>query len=182
MRLFKNIILGTAILVILVFAVALFLPKEQEVTFEHTSEAPVVLLYELVNTPASWHHWFPWFTRDPDIKMKYPGKESGPGAALTWEGSRAGDGKLKILDSDPHERIDLEFTFFTTGKAFMQFHFIPEQNGTRIRWSMQSQNLKYPVGRWMGLYYDKIMKPAFETGFSQLDSLVLRIVDEYRSQ
>lgn len=182
MRFFRNIILGTAILVILVFAVALFLPEERTVTFEHRSEAPVVILYGLVNTPASWHHWSPWFTRDPQVKMKYHGPESGPGAVMTWQGSRSGEGTLKILDSHPYDRIDLELTFFRTGKAFMQFHFYPGQSGTGMSWSMHSKNLKYPVGLWMGLYYDKIMKPAFETGFSQLDSLALRIADEYRSQ
>jgi carbon monoxide dehydrogenase subunit G len=136
-----------------------------------TVDAPPQRVHALVNDFRRWTEWSPWEDVDPDLQRTYAGPDQGVGAQYSWTGNRkAGAGKMEIVGSTP-ERIDINLDFLKPFKSLgnqVRYDFVPEGQGTRVVWRMESEysGLMKVMGRFMNM--DKMIGPDLEKGLRQL--------------
>jgi hypothetical protein len=100
---------------------------------------------------------------------------AGKGATFTWAGNdKIGEGSLTILDSRPHELVDVEQVFIRpfAGKARMTFTFAPAGDGTKVTWKMDGTNNF--IGKAMCLFMDMdaMLGKDFDRGLANMKSVV----------
>jgi hypothetical protein len=150
-------------------------PSEFRVTRSTAIAAPPAAVFGQVNDLHRWEAWSPWAKIDPAMKQTYDGPAAGVGAAYEWAGNRnVGEGRMRITESLPPEliRFKLEFLKPFKGDCDTLFTFQPQGGGTQVTWTMSGRN--HFLAKAMGLFMDcdKMVGGQFETGLTNLKSLV----------
>jgi hypothetical protein len=173
-----------AILVILaaiVGIVALFLivvalqPSEYHVTRTTTIDAAPAVVFAHVNDFHKWDDWSPWAKLDPDVKATYQGPDDGEGAVFRWAGNdKVGEGSMTIVESKPHERIDIELEFIKPmeGKADVDFQFEPQGDQTVVTWGMHGKNDFVGKAFCLFMDMDAMIGGDYEQGLANLKRAV----------
>lgn len=149
-------------------------PDQYEVSRSVLVAATPAAAHELVNDFHKWDGWSPWAKLDPAMKVTYSGPTSGVGAAYYWVGnSDVGEGKMKIRESKPGERvgIDLEFLQPFPSTSDTVFTFTPEGTGTRVKWNMSGKSAFMTKAMDLFIGMDSMIGKDFEKGLSQLKQL-----------
>lgn len=136
-----------------------------------TIAAPPQTVFDLVADFRLWRRWSPWEDVDPDLQRTYSGAESGVGAVYEWSGNRkAGQGRMEIVEAEPPSTIVIALDFLKPFKAHntTTFTFVPEGEGTRVRWTMVGR--RPLMMRLLGFLFDpeKLVGPDFEKGLARL--------------
>ena len=122
---FKYIGLGLLAVIVLVMLIATTKPNEFRVERSRTIAAPADSLQQLLTDFHAWTRWSPYEALDPDMKRTYSGMPNGVGAVYSWEGKKAGSGRMEILSVAPGGvRIALDFT---TPPVFLNVGHRPSQ-------------------------------------------------------
>ncbi|MEH0194803.1 SRPBCC family protein [Caulobacter sp. CCNWLY153] len=137
--------------------------------------APPEAVLVHVSDFKAWRAWSPYETLDADLQRTYGGAERGVGATYAWAGKKAGAGRMRIASATSREvaiALDFEKPFRASNTA--AFTAEPVGDSTRVTWVM-SGPAPY-VSRLMGLVFnmDKMIGRDFETGLSNLKSVVER--------
>jgi hypothetical protein len=151
------------------------LPRAVHVERSVDVARPPAAVFPLVNSLHGFNQWSPWNGLDPQMKLDYSGPDSGVGAQMQWSGDkRVGSGRERITESVPDTRVtsDLEFTGQGTAKA--SFLLAPIDGGTRVVWTLDMDVGSNPIGRYMGLFMDKMIGPDYERGLASLKALAER--------
>jgi len=158
------VILG---LIVLLFAVGLFLPGTFHVERSVDIQAPPSRVHALVGDLRAWERWTPWKDEDPTIVVDYGERTTGVGASQTWVGE-SGDGELTFTASDPAGGVEYAMAF-DDGKypSLGALRYEPLPDGTRVTWSMDGESNGI-VGRWFGIFMDGMVGPMFESGLQKL--------------
>lgn len=168
------------VLVTLAIALAAFLvfvaSKPAHFRVERTAHiaAPPDAIFANVNDLHRWPAWSPWQDLDPNMKQTYDGPEAGVGASQSWSGnSKAGQGKMTILESRPDSeiRIRIEFLkpFTATNEAI--FTFQSEGGQTTVTWAMEGENSFFFKLFGTFVNTDKMLGNDFEKGLARLKAL-----------
>ena len=107
------------------------------------------------------------------MKKTFEGPATGPGAVYAWDGnSKAGAGRMTILESKPGELVsmNLEFTRPFAATNLARFTFTPSGTGTRVTWSMEGKNTL--MGKALSPFMDGMVGGDFEKGLANLDAAV----------
>ncbi len=128
-------------------------------------------VFGYINDLHRWTAWSPWEKLDPNLQRTYSGPEQGVGA--TYEGSgngKAGQGKMTIEESAPHQRIVLELKFIKPFPATnrTEFTLTPKDGGTEVSWAMSGTHSF--VNKVFTIFMDmeKFVGPQFEEGLANL--------------
>jgi hypothetical protein len=117
-----------------------------------------------------WAAWSPWEQLDPDMKRGYAGSASGKGAVYTWEGAKAGSGRMEILEAPAPSKVLIKLDFLKPfpAKNTAEFTLAPDGSGTRVEWAMYGPR-PFMV-KLMGLFFDmdKVVGADFEKGLAAL--------------
>jgi len=172
----KKILIGLAVLIVGVIAVALLKSPDFRVERSLVIAAPAEKLFPYFDNHKQFNKWNPWAKMDPEAKNTYTGPESGVGAMASWDGKKVGKGSSIITESKPNERIVERMNWLEPmeGVSTVEFTFKPEGEGkTKVTWAMYgtNQNLLCKV---MSLFMscEKMCGPEFEKGLADLDKLV----------
>lgn len=173
MKTFKIIGIILLIFIGLPLLISLFLPSKVHVERSRVIEAPVDVIFNQVNNLKKWRNWSPWLSIDPNMKINYKGPESGKGASYSWvsDDKQVGNGRLSILKSVPHDTIIIEMDFMENGKSKGSYFFQEQDKGVKVTWTMDSDMGLNPIGRWFGLFMDKMVGPDFENGLANLEKV-----------
>ncbi|MBK7752126.1 MAG: SRPBCC family protein [Flavobacteriales bacterium] len=170
------ILLGLAsILVILLIAAAM---KPNTVHYERITvvNAPPEKILPHIADLHRWMAWSPWDKLDPNMKRDHSGAQSGVGAKYGWVGNnKAGEGTMEVLEAgNSGVKIDPRFVRPFKSDCITHFHFTPQGNATKVRWTMDGPNLF--MGKLFGLFMnmDKMIGKDFETGLAGLKMEVER--------
>ena len=165
-----------ALVVILALILILASTKPNTVHYERTTvinAAPDKILPHLVDFHR-WQAWSPWDKLEPDMKRTYSGAQSGVGAMYAWEGKKkAGVGSMEITEANSQGvKVDLRFIKPWKAECIAQFHFLPQPNGTNVRWTMDGPNTF--MGKVFDLFMnmDTLVGKDFETGLAGLKAVV----------
>src|SRR6185369_13339864 len=105
---------------------------------------------------------------DSDLKRTYGGAESGVGAIYSWEGKKAGAGRMEIIGATPPNLISIKLDFAKPFQAsnVAEFSMRPQGGGTQVTWSMTGPQPF--IAKLMGVFFnmDKLVGKDFETGLA----------------
>src|SRR5262252_7101215 len=105
---FKKILIGIALIVILVLVLSLTKPNSYTVVRSTTIQAPPEAVYAYLDDFHEWDAWSPWEKMDPAMKRTYEGPSSGKGAVYTWQGnSQVGKGRMEITNASPPSAVNI---------------------------------------------------------------------------
>ena len=167
---FKYIGLGLLAVIVLVMLIATTKPNEFRVERSRTIAAPADSLQLLLTDFHAWTRWSPYEALDPDMKRTYSGMPNGVGAVYSWEGKKAGSGRMEILSVAPGGvRIALDFTEPMTAHNTAEFLFEPQGNATKVTWAMYGANNFVSKMFSVFVSMDKIVGKDFETGLANME-------------
>lgn len=174
MRFLKKILIGLVSLIVLLCGVAYLLPRHVHVERTVSIGAPPEAIFPYVNSLQKSAHWSPWLGIDPNISLTYEGPEEGVGNKLTWSSDHpdVGSGQQEITASTLNQSVESSLDFGDMGTAVASFQLDPEQNSTRVTWSLVADMGTNPIGRWMGLMMDKWVGADYEKGLNNLKVLI----------
>lgn len=132
-------------------------------------------IFPLINDLHRFNAWNPYEKKDPDIKGRYSGPDSGKGAQYAFEGNNeVGMGSLEITDSEPPGRVAMRLRMTAPMKADNQIEFTlePEGDVTHVTWAMQGRSpyLAKLIGLVVNM--DRMIGRDFEAGLANLKGIV----------
>ena len=175
-KVLKVVGIGCGGCLVLIIAAALIiytqLPSEIHVERSIQIEAPVEVVFPLVDTMKSWEQWDPWTEADPDMERTYEGPPAGVGAKNTWKSTNrdVGEGWLVISESVTGERVVFDLHIMEGGEdqpGTGTFTFTSTDTGTRVKWEHDAQ-LEGTSMRVFGLVADMFLGTMFDTGLGNL--------------
>jgi|TARA_B110000438_G_scaffold288544_1_gene322127 hypothetical protein len=181
MRLLKWFIIGTVVLVALLYAVGPFLPNKALVERSILIEAPVSVIEECVTDLEIWEKWEPWGPKDDSMTVQYGEIRRGLGASHTWSGKIVGQGERTLTAINPGVRIDFTLVFDgdTGVPAFTAFHFdVVSAEETRVTWTFEGELGSNPISRIIGLFLDDILGRFYEDGLTSLKNEAIERANE----
>lgn len=182
MRFLKKLLLLLLILAVVIVGVAYFLPSSSHVERSIVIQRPASEVFAVLNSYRRFNEWSPWAAKDPNAKYTISGPASGVGAMMSWQGDpkTVGSGSQKIVESNPDSSITTALNFGDMGQAKARFLLTPMDNATKVEWTLDSSLPLAPdrqfiwdvVGRYMGLFMDRMVGPDYELGLAKLKTLV----------
>ncbi len=173
MRILKKLLVGLLALVALLAIVGLLLPSTAHVERSTVISAPRSTVFALVNGYARFNEWSPWAEIDPDTRYTRSGPAQGVGARQAWESdnNNVGSGSQQITLSEPYSRVEAALDFGPQGTAQAFFDLAPEGEVTRVVWGFDTSFGYNLIGRYFGLFFDRMLGSDYEKGLANLKRL-----------
>lgn len=165
-------------LILLIIAGGFLLPSAVHVERDIVVNAAPETVYTLISDFHAWDAWSPWAKLDPNAEMTISG--SGLGQTMTWasDNPQVGQGSQEIVEMDAPNTLKTHLDFGDMGMADATFTLVPEDDQTRIIWSLDTDSragvpfLKQPMSTYFGLLMDDMVGSDYETGLQNLKNLV----------
>jgi uncharacterized protein YndB with AHSA1/START domain len=170
-------LIGIIVVVLIVALVAFIRTRPDRFRVERSAliHAPADVVFSMINDFHQWGRWSPYEKLDPNMTKRFEGPPSGPGAVYAWSGnSKAGEGRMTILESIPGERVSLRLEFFKPFAATNQatFTLVASEKGTQVTWSVEGENTVMGKAISAFLDMDALLGKNFEEGLANLDTAV----------
>ena len=170
MRLLKNLVLVIAVVLILMLAIAFFLPATFSVQRSAVIAAPAEQVYAKFATPRTWARWSAWTTRaDSTLVYTYAGPDSGVGAIMKFTAKKLGNGELQVVEAVPAQVVSYELRM--TGSDMVvhgRVAFEAAGGGTKVTWHDTGNLGRNVLLRYLGPMLDKSLAAAYERSFAGL--------------
>lgn len=145
-------------------------PSSFRIQRSATINAKPETVFGLIDDFHRWTAWSPWEQMDPDMKRGYEGPASGKGAVYTWEGAKAGSGRMEILEAPAPSKVLIKLDFLKPFPAnnTAEFNLRPDGDTTKVEWAMYGGR-PFMV-KLMGLVFDmdKVVGADFEKGLAAM--------------
>ncbi len=173
MRILKKLLIFLAGVVVLLVAIAFFLPDTAHVQRTITIARPPSQVFAVLNSYRRFNDWSPWFETDPHAKVTITGPASGVGAKYAWAGNKdVGSGSQEIVESKPNEMVKTALDFGEMGKSTAMFQLTPAGQGTQLTWSFDMSFNGKLISRYFGLMMDSYVGKDYDKGLPKLKTLV----------
>jgi len=170
-RLFLKILLSLVAIFVLV---GLFLPASGTVERSLHMAKPPEAVFPHINDLRAFREWSPWSEIDPETQWEFSDPSAGIGATMEWRSKhpKVGNGSMRIIRSEPVDRIGMQLEFDGQGGGTALFELEPRDAGTLVHWRFESEFGWNLPGRYFGLLLDKVLGPFFENGLNSLQQKV----------
>ena len=170
MRILRSVSLTVAVLLILLMAVAFFLPATFSVQRSAVIAAPAERIYAKFATPRTWATWSAWTTAaDSTLVYTYAGPDSGVGAIMKFTAEKMGNGELEIVEAVPGQAVGYALRMTGTDmKVNGHVTFEPAEGGTKVTWHDSGDLGRNVLLRYLGPMLDKNLAAAYEKSFAGL--------------
>ncbi len=175
MKIVKALLFIFALLVI----IGALLPSKSHVERSATIDAPQETAFNFLNSYQNFNAWSPWHRIDPETQYSYSGPESGVGAMMSWQSDhdKVGSGLQKITESIPNEFIAVTLDFGDMGQAESSYELSTDGDSTTVVWNFDNEIGWNLVGRYFGLFMDRMLGPSYEAGLHNLKDALERRAD-----
>jgi hypothetical protein len=166
----KKIAISFAVLLAVILLFAATRPDTFRVERKTVIAAPPESIQAQISNFQNWRTWSPYEKKDPAMKRRYSGPESGVGAKYSWEGDgNVGSGSMEVIAATPQEvRIKLDFLVPFEAHNTAIFSFSPHSNGTEVSWAMEGPVPYFAKIIHLFFNMDKMVGPDFEAGLADL--------------
>lgn len=172
MKALKVIAIITGIIVAIFLIAPIFLATQVTISEHVIIQAKPVTIFKQVSTMTNWSNWSPFHKADTAMISEYTGPLNGVGSTMSWKSKTLGDGQLVIAECKPYTYLKNNITFKPDeGSAIGVWTFEETNDGVEVTWTTTIPDLKYPMGRYMGLLSEMMMKPFMMSGLSDLKAL-----------
>lgn len=148
-----------------------FLRRRPRVERRITILAPPSAIFPLLDDLRNWPLWTAWCERG-DVHLSYGEPFSGAGAEQRWQSGR-NEGVVRILKSEPNERIDYE-AVFNNGAIQIVGRIEMHSDGacTRLVWKCAWDRAENPYRRYIDLLMRWMIRRDFARGLVNLKTLI----------
>lgn len=170
MKIFKRIFFVLVALVVIFVVIGFLLPKQRHVERSIFIDAPPTVVFSQVNGFAHFNDWSPWIAVMPDAEYSFEGPDFGVGSKMSWSTAepRPETGGQTIVASTPYERVDVEIDFGDKGTAQSAYLLQPEDGGTKLTWTFETDFGLNILGRYWGLLLERQLGPLYAQGLANL--------------
>jgi hypothetical protein len=152
-------------------------PKVLAVQRTALIQAPAEKIHPLINDLHRFNTWNPYEKKDPAIKGRYQGPDSGPGARYEFEGNKdVGKGSLQILAASAPSRVTMQLDMIEPmeGHNTIEFTLAPRGEATEVTWAMHGASPF--IARLAGIFInmDHMIGRDFEAGLANLKNVAER--------
>ncbi|MYM66555.1 polyketide cyclase [Pseudoduganella sp. FT55W] len=170
---FKKIIVGISVLILIVLAVAALQPATYSVTRSIAIKAPPEKIQPLISDFHNWPLWSPWEKLDPAMNRTFSGAPKDLGAVYAWKGNKnVGSGRMEVIGLTP-AKVGIKLDFYEPMASTADTDFVLETKGdvTTVSWTMSGKT-DY-IAKLMTIFVsmDSMIGPAFESGLSQMKAV-----------
>lgn len=171
-----TILIVAAVVIVAALVYVALQPDTFSITRSIAIAAPPERIFPLVNDLRSHRQWSP-FDQDAAMKRAYSGPESGPGAALVFDGgSKSGVGTLAVTDAQAPSRVtmSLRMTKPMSCDNVVEFAFMPQGAMTQTSWTMRGPQPF--LAKLMNSLFrcDKLCARQFDKGLAALKAAAER--------
>ena len=172
MSVLKKLLLGFVVLLLVVAAIGLVLPRTAHVERSIVINARPATVFTVLNGFRQFDQWSPWAEYDPGMKLVFEGPATGVGARYRWNGNaQVGSGSQEILESTPYRQIRIKLVFGEFPGDFIAVYTMEaEGENTKLTWAFDADYGNSVMGRYFGLLSDSMLGPDYEKGLSKLKS------------
>ena len=176
MKLLRNLFIIIAVIAIILVVVGFFLPQTAHVERSIVINASPDTVFQEVNTFEEYNDWSPWFKRDPEAVYEYSGPNSGIGAKMSWKSEvpQVGNGSQEIIESTYAKHVKTELIFGEDPKPSYASFELEElgPKSTKLTWSFDADFGNNIIGRYFGIFMDKMLGPDYESGLESLKNKI----------
>ncbi len=163
-----------ALLAAVLLVVAARRPDIFVVSRTTTIAAPPERIFPLIDDLQQMARWTPYSLRDPAMAQRFDGPPRGVGAVHHFAGKKSGTGFLKIVESQPPQRvaINLVMTKPLTCDNAVTFTLAPRGAETDVTWEMAGPAPLWAKAIQTLVDMDKMVGRDFAEGLANLKRLV----------
>ena len=174
MKALRIILLSLAAALAVFLLVGLFLPTTAHVERSITTSANPTAVYEVVSSLRRFNEWSPWFDLDPQAVYTYSGPDRGVGAKVEWTSRQrsVGSGSQEIIAAVPDRSVTMRLDFGSDGRATARLDITPVDGGSRVTWAFDTSFAGSYLGRYFGLFLDRLVGADYEEGLARLKRLL----------
>lgn len=152
-----------------VFVYGMTRPRTANMNRSIEIDAPADVIFPHMNSLKKFVVWSPWTNKDPHVKQKFEGPETGVGSHYFWEGNKnVGKGNMKIVEAELNKKVLCDLSFQGRGNAKAIWTLEENNDKTEVTWWFEGDMGNNPVGRILGTMMDKFLGPDYEIGLSNL--------------
>ena len=170
-----KILIGLGIVLAVLAIVVSMQPSAFRVERSVTIQASTALLYAQIADLRAMEAWSPFAKMDPVMqKNTYTGPAAGVGAVCSWEGGKAGEGRLTIVGAKPNEQLDMRLEMLKPMQADNRVVFTLAPAGgdaTTVTWRLEGHNNFVSKAAGMVMNMDAMVGGQFEQGLAALKRL-----------
>jgi hypothetical protein len=171
---FKKIIIGLSVLILIVLALAFMQPATYSVTRSIAIKAPPERIQPLISDFHNWPLWSPWEKLDPAMKRTFSGATKDIGAVYAWEGNKdVGRGRMEVISLAQPTKVGIKLDFYEPMESAAMTDFVLDAKGetTTVTWTMSGKTDF--IAKVMGVFVsmDSMIGPDFERGLSQIKAV-----------
>jgi len=145
---------------------AFALPRHVSVERSALVPASPEAILALAASNQGFQTFNPYKTQDPALKIEIFGPENGVGSGFRFDGK---DGKGTQTVTDVSETaVTYMIDLGSMGQPTQVISALPEGDGTRVTWRVESDMGMNPIFRVFGLFMDGMMGKTFEQGLENL--------------
>lgn len=175
MRFLLRFSLAFALVVAVLAAIGLVLPRSYRVERTVTVAAGPAAVYPLVGDLARWREWSPRAVRDPQMQVTFSAVTTGAGAWTEWRSASQGGGRAEIVAVEAPERVQYRMVFVdmpVIGEG--TFRLVSTGGGARtlVTWTSEGRLGWSPLVRWFGLLMRRLEGRELEQGLAALQARV----------
>jgi effector-binding domain-containing protein/uncharacterized protein YndB with AHSA1/START domain len=173
MKIFKYALLLLLALIILGLIFSAMQPSNYNVSRTKIIDQPISKVFNTVNDLKSWEEWGPWHDEDSTIVVTYGDKTVGVGASDKWT-SKDGPGAMTTIATEMNKSILQEITFGDYEPSEIFWEFEPEENGTKVTWTMRDDNAPFSFKVFAAISggWDGMLGPMLANGLDNLDTVL----------
>lgn len=176
-----EILISLAIVAALFLIVGLVLPSSRYLVERVETNRKLTIVYETLNNFSRFKDWNAIPLRDPKMKTRISGAESGVGAEFHYdsEKSEVGSGTWKIVESVPNELVAIQIDNDRQGHdKRTEFKLKPTGKNNRNVEIAQTYKVDYGwnlIGRYAGLYVRSHVGDDMKFGLAKLSNMLASI-------
>jgi Polyketide cyclase / dehydrase and lipid transport len=172
-------IIGIVVLamVIIVAIVIVMQPEEAHIEKSIVINAPATSIFPEVSNYKNFNVWSPWTKMDPVVNQPFEGAKATVSSKIAWEASKTGIRSQRIEEIEENKRVKCAMTFNGyDGKFYSEFKLTPEEDGTRVTWTYDGQNVGLK-GKAIWVFAGSVLSSQYQQGLIDLKHLVEDKID-----
>lgn len=166
-----TLIVGVIVITLIVAATK---PSNFRTARSITINAEPSTIFPLITDFRTWTKWSPYEKLDPNMKKSYSGAENGKGAIYEWQGTKAGSGRMEIVEvnSPSSVKIQLDFTKPMKAHNMAEFTLEPAGDSTTVTWAMTGSRPYMIKVISIFVNMDNLVGKDFESGLANMKAAV----------
>jgi len=170
MKVLKRILIAIVAVVLILLVIGFLLPRTRHVERSVAIDASPCAVFAQVNGFRQFNDWSPFVAVLPGAEYDFEGPDFGVGSKMTWTttGPSAKTGGQTVVASTPYERVDVEIDLGSQGVSQAAYLLQPENQGTRLTWTFDTDFGLNIIGRYWGLILDRQLGPLYAQGLANL--------------